>query len=92
MMVAVEPAPTPWSTGLLVSGFAAVFTIVAVVAFGSALATIHPLLAVGFNLVVVGGAAPTVWRWRHVPVWRWVVYGATAGVVSGWAALLLGAL
>ncbi len=90
-MIAAGTAPTPWSTGLLVSGFAAVFTLVAVVGFGSALTNIHPLLAVGFNLVVVGGAAPTVWRWRRVPVWRWVVYGATAGVVSGWAALLLGA-
>ncbi|RVW07595.1 DUF2537 domain-containing protein [Prescottella agglutinans] len=91
MSAAAAPAPTPWSTGLLVSGFAAVFTLVAVVAFGSALGNIHPLLAVGFNLVVVGGAAPTVWRWRNAPVWRWVVYGATAGVVSGWAALVFGA-
>ncbi|MCL2535605.1 MAG: DUF2537 domain-containing protein, partial [Nocardiaceae bacterium] len=57
-MTASGPKPTPWSTGLLVSGFAAVFTLVAVVGFGSALAGIHPLLAVGFNLVVVGGGAP----------------------------------
>lgn len=87
----VEPEVTPWVSGLLVSAFAAAFTLVGVVAFGSALATIHPLLAVGFNLVVVGGAAPTVWRWRYVPVWRWVVYGVTAGVVTGWAALIVGA-
>lgn len=84
--------PAPWCTGLLVSGFAALVTLVAVVAFGSALAHIHVLLAVGFNLVVVGGAAPTVWRWRHRPVWRWVVYGVGAGVVFGWAALFFGAL
>lgn len=91
MIAAADPASTPWSTGLLVSGFTAIFTVVAVVGFGSALANIHPLLALGFNLVVVGGAAPTVWRWRRAPVWRWVVYGATAGVVSGWVALLFGA-
>ncbi len=63
--------PTPWATGLLVSTFAAVVTLVAVVAFGVTLAHIHPLLTVGFNLVAVGGAAPTVWRWRNLPVWRW---------------------
>lgn len=91
-MPAAASEPTPWATGLLVGAFAAVFTLVGVVAFGSALATIHPLLAVGFNLVVVGGAAPTVWRWRHVAVWRWVVYGMAAGVISGWLALLFGAL
>ncbi|QCQ89906.1 DUF2537 domain-containing protein [Rhodococcus sp. SGAir0479] len=91
-MSTAPPEPTPWATGLLVGAFAAVFTLVAVVAFGSALAAIHPLLAVGFNLVVVGGAAPTVWRWRRVPVWRWVVYGVGAGVISGWLVLFSGAL
>ncbi|RVW00823.1 DUF2537 domain-containing protein [Rhodococcus xishaensis] len=85
-----EAEPPPWATGLLVSAFAAIFTLVGVVAFGVALAKIHPLIAVGFNLVVVGGAAPTLWRWRHVPVWRWVVYGVIVGVVFGWTALLLG--
>ncbi|PTR28700.1 uncharacterized protein DUF2537 [Rhodococcus sp. OK519] len=86
------PEPTPWATGLLVSVFVAVVTMVGVVAFGVTLAHIHPLLAVGFNLVAVGGAAPTVYRWRNLPVWRWVVYGVTAGVVSGWITLLFGAL
>ncbi|RVW06777.1 DUF2537 domain-containing protein [Rhodococcus spongiicola] len=86
-----EAEPTPWGTGLLVSAFAAIFTLVGVVAFGTALANIHPLLGAGFNLVVVGGAAPTLWRWRRAPVWRWVVYGVAVGVVSGWTALLVGA-
>lgn len=86
------PTPTPWATGLLVSAFSATVTLVAIVAFGTTLGHIHPLLAVGFNLVAVGGAAPTVWRWRTLPVWRWVVYGVVAGVVSGWTALLLGSL
>ena len=82
--------PTPWATGLLVSAFAAAVACVGVVAFGTALADIHPLLAIGFNLVAVGGAAPTVWRWRHVPVWRWAVYGAVVGIVFGWAAMIFG--
>ena len=29
---------------------------------------VHPLLAVGLNLVAVGGLAPTVWGWRTTPV------------------------
>ncbi|WP_305095135.1 DUF2537 domain-containing protein [Prescottella sp. R16] len=81
--------PTPWATGLLVGAFAALVTIVGVVAFGTALADIHPLLAIGFNIVAVGGAAPTVWRWRWIPVWRWVVYGVGAGVVLGWIGVVL---
>ncbi|CAM2932917.1 DUF2537 domain-containing protein [Prescottella defluvii] len=92
MTAAPASPPTPWGTGLLVSAFAALVTLVGVVAFGTSLAHIHVLLALGFNLVAVGGAAPTVWRWRHRPVWRWVVYGLAAGVVIGWAALLFGAL
>ncbi|QBJ97367.1 DUF2537 domain-containing protein [Rhodococcus sp. ABRD24] len=92
MTVGAGPEPAPWSTGLLVSAFAFVVTLVGVVAFGSALAGIHPVLAVGFNVVVVGGAAPTVWRWRRKQVWRWAVYGAAAGVLAGWLALLASAL
>ena len=92
MTATVGGERTPWATGLVVSAFAALVTLVGVVAFGTALAHIHPLLTVGFNLVVVGGAAPTVWRWRHIPVWRWVVYGVAAGVVSGWCGLLFAAL
>ncbi|WP_137723411.1 DUF2537 domain-containing protein [Prescottella subtropica] len=79
--------PTPWATGLLVTAFSALATVVGVVAFGSALTDIHPLLAIVFNLVAVGGAAPTVWRWRRVPVWRWAVYGVGAGVATGWIVL-----
>lgn len=84
--------PTPWATGLLVAAFAAAVVLAGIIGFGTALAAIHPLLAVGFNVVVVGGAAPTVWRWRHAPVWRWTVYGAGAGVVFGWTALILGSI
>ena len=65
---------------------------VAVYSFGAALAQVHPLLAVAVNLVAAGGAAPTAWRWRFAPVTRWVVGGGAAGVLLGWAILLLGAL
>ncbi|MBA8958872.1 hypothetical protein JOJ86_002163 [Rhodococcus percolatus] len=85
------PTGTPWSTGLLVAGFAAVVVAVAVMAFGSQLARINPALAVILELVVVAGVAPSVWRLRRASVWRWLVYGAAAGVVAGWTALLVGA-
>jgi hypothetical protein len=63
-----------------------------VYAFGAALADINPFLAVVINLVAIGGAAPSVWRWRTVPVVRWGVYGAAVGVVLGWLALLAAAV
>ncbi|WP_009478029.1 DUF2537 domain-containing protein [Rhodococcus sp. JVH1] len=86
-----QPTGTPWFTGLLVAGFAAVVVAVAIMAFGSQLARIHLALAVVLELVVVAGVAPSVWRLRRTPVWRWLVYGAAAGVVAGWTALLVGA-
>lgn len=73
------------------AGFAAVVVAVAVMAFGSQLARINPALAVILELVVVAGVAPSVWRLRWASVWRWLVYGAAAGVVAGWTALLVGA-
>lgn len=74
---------------MFVAAFVAVLTAVAVFAFGVALGRIQPVLAVCINLVAVGGAAPTVWRWRSVLVVRWVVYGLGAGVGLGWIALIL---
>lgn len=85
------PAETPWFTGLLVAAFAAAVVAVAIMAFGSQLARINPALAVVLELVVVAGVAPSVWRMRRTPVWRWLVYGAAAGVLAGWSALLVGA-
>ncbi|MGW0173011.1 DUF2537 domain-containing protein [Rhodococcus sp. NPDC003322] len=76
---------------LVVAGFSAVLVTVAVIACGAAMIAVHPLLALVVNVVVVAGVAPTVWQWRQVPVWRWVVYGAVAGVVAGWLALVFGA-
>lgn len=73
------------------AGFGALVVAVAVMAFGSQLARINPALAVFLELVVVAGVAPSVWRLRRAPVWRWLVYGAAAGVVAGWTALLVGA-
>lgn len=83
---------TPWGTGLTVAGFVAAVLASAIVVLGLGLTRVHPLLAIGLNMVAVGGLAPTVWGWRHRPVWRWFVLGAGVGVAVGWVALLAAAL
>jgi Protein of unknown function (DUF2537) len=79
---------TPWATGLTVSAFVAAVTGVAVVVLSLGLIRVHPLLAVGLNIVAAGGLAPTLWGWRRTPVLRWFVLGAGMGVVGGWLTLL----
>jgi hypothetical protein len=78
----------PWGTGLTVAGFVATVTGVAIVVLSLGLIRVHPLLAVGLNVVAVGGLAPTLWGWRRKPVLRWLVLGAGVGVAIAWVALL----
>ena len=85
---AVTDESTPWATGLTVAGFVAAVTAVAVVVLSLGLIRVHPMLAVGLNLVAAGGLAPTLWGWRHTPVLRWLVLGAGVGVAGAWLALL----
>ncbi len=80
--------PTPWATGLTVSGFVAAVTAVAIVVLSLGLVRVHPLLAVGLNIIAVGGLAPTLWGWRRTPVLRWFVFGAGVGVIAAWLTLL----
>jgi uncharacterized protein DUF2537 len=83
---------TPWATGLTVAGFVAAVTAVAVVVLSLGLIRVHPLLAVGLNVVAAGGLAPTLWGWRHKPVVRWLVLGGGVGVAAAWLALVAMAL
>lgn len=78
----------PWGTGLTVAGFVAALTGTAVVVLSLGLIRVHPLLAVGLNIVAVGGLAPTLWGWRQTPVLRWFVLGAGVGIAAAWLALL----
>ena len=78
----------PWATGLTGAGFVAAVTAVAVVVLSLGLIRVHPLLAVGLNVVAAGGLAPTLWGWRHTPVLRWFVLGAGVGVSGAWLTLL----
>jgi hypothetical protein len=91
---AVPPVrdPTPWAAGITVAVLVAFLATVAVYAFGSALGEVHPLLALLINVVAVGGAAPTAWRWRHTPVARWVLSGCMVGVALGWLGLIIAGL
>ena len=84
--------PTPWGTGLTVAAFVAAVTGASVVVLSLGVARVHPLLAVGLNVVAVGGLAPTVWGWRAVPVLRWFVLGGGVGVALAWLTLLAIAL
>jgi len=61
---------------------------VAVVVLSLGLIRVHPMLAVGLNVVAAGGLAPTLWGWRRTPVLRWFVLGAGVGVVGAWLTLL----
>jgi hypothetical protein len=78
----------PWATGLTVSAFVAAVTGIAVVVLSLGLIRVHPLLAVGLNVVAAGGLAPTLWGWRNTPVLRWFVLGAAVGVAGAWLTLL----
>jgi Protein of unknown function (DUF2537) len=60
----------------------------AVVVLSLGLIRVHPLLAVGLNIVAAGGLAPTLWGWRRAAVLRWFVLGATVGVTGAWVTLL----
>ena len=73
---------------MTVAAFVAAVLGAAIVVLGVGLLRVHPLLALGLNMVAVGGLAPTVWGWRHRPVWRWFVLGSGVGVAGGWLALL----
>lgn len=66
-------------TGIPVAVLTAVLVGTALSAFGLELTRVNVVLAIGINLVVVGGAAPTIARWRRTPLWRWPVYGAAVG-------------
>jgi hypothetical protein len=83
---------TPWAMGLTVAGFVAAATAVAVAVLSLGLIRVHPMLAVGLNVVAAGGLAPTLWGWRHTPVLRWLVLGAGVGVTGAWLALVAMAL
>lgn len=84
--------PTPWATGLTVTGVCAILVLIVVITLSLALGAASDWLALIANVVIALGLAPSVWLARRVPVWRWVAYGVVAGIVVAWIALLFTAL
>jgi hypothetical protein len=84
--------PTPWSTGLAVAAFAAVFVTMGDVVLSRAFADAFGLLWVPANLLVGVGLAPSLYLLRNVPFWRWPAMGTAAGLVIAWVVLLFGLL
>ncbi|ONI78990.1 hypothetical protein ALI144C_28280 [Actinosynnema sp. ALI-1.44] len=83
-----QPEPTPWLTGLTVSALLAVVTLSAVLTLAITLSDTSALLALGANVVVTAGLAPSIWLARRVLIWRWVALGVAAGLALGWVAMV----
>jgi hypothetical protein len=93
--MAAEPAvsqapaePTPWLTGITVSVMVALVTVAAVLTLAVTLSETGWVLALGANIVVTAGLAPSVWLARRVLVWRWVALGVASGLALGWIGLI----
>ncbi|HEY3606905.1 MAG TPA: DUF2537 domain-containing protein, partial [Pseudonocardiaceae bacterium] len=81
-----DAEPTPWATGLTVTGFSAAVVLIVVVALSLALGAASDWLALIANVVIALGLAPSVWLARRTPIWRWVAYGVVGGIVVAWIA------
>ena len=73
---------------MTVAAIVAAVTGVAVVVLSLGLIRVHPLLAVGLNIVAASGLAPTLWGWRRTAVLRWLVLGVGVGVTVAWLTLI----
>lgn len=89
LLASEPPGPTPWSTGLPLTLFFGVFVAMADIVLSRAFGEALGLLWLPANLLVGLGLAPSLWLVRHTPVWRWVGFGATAGLAAAWVVLLL---
>jgi hypothetical protein len=82
--------PTPWLTGLTVSGFIAAVVVVAMLALASTLAReTNAWLALVASVVVTAGIAPSLWLIRRTPILRWAAYGAAGGLLIAWVGVLV---
>ncbi|MGH3420570.1 MAG: DUF2537 domain-containing protein [Streptosporangiaceae bacterium] len=84
--------PTPWATGLTVSAVAAAIVGVALLSLSQDLASNGVGVVVLANGLVAAGLSPSLWLGRTTAIWRWVAYGAAAGIIATWIALLLSLL
>ncbi|MDF2978456.1 MAG: putative rane protein [Actinomycetospora sp.] len=84
---AAAAEPTPWGTGLVLAVLVAGLVLLANLALATPLITGLGVLGLVVDVAVVAGLVPALWLNRHVPTWRWAVYGTFAG--TGVALLFL---
>ena len=84
---AAAAEPTPWGSGLVLAVLVAGLVLLANLALAAPLVTGLGPLGLLVDAAVVAGLAPALWLNRHVPTWRWAVYGTFAG--TGVALLFL---
>lgn len=80
--------PMPWGPGLAIATFTGFLVASAVYVLCSGLSS-RPLVAIGVNVLVVGGLCPALWLSRGLPVLRWIAGGAAAGVLAAWFSVLI---
>lgn len=71
--------PTPWGTGLTFAALVAGLVLLANLALAAPLITGLGAFGLLVDVAVVAGLTPALWLNRHVPTWRWAVYGTFAG-------------
>lgn len=76
---AVAAEPTPWGVGLTLSVLVAGLVLLANLALAAPLITGLGVIGLLVDAAVVAGLVPALWLNRHVPTWRWAVYGTFAG-------------
>jgi hypothetical protein len=76
---------TPWAPGIALGAFMLVLVASAIFVLTAGVSD-TPWLAVVLNVLVAGGIGPQLWLARHLPVLRFVAWGAALGVLAGWLA------
>lgn len=71
--------PTPWGVGLLLVALVAGVVLLANLALAAPLVTGLGVIGLAVDAAVVAGLVPALWLNRHVPTWRWAVYGTFLG-------------
>ncbi|MDD7932109.1 DUF2537 domain-containing protein [Actinomycetospora straminea] len=77
--VTAAAEPTPWGVGLTLAVLVAGVVLLANLALAAPLITGLGPLGLLVDAAVVAGLVPALWLNRHVPTWRWAVYGTFAG-------------
>lgn len=71
--------PTPWGVGLLLVALVAGVVLLANLALAAPLVAGLGVIGLAVDAAVVAGLVPALWLNRHVPTWRWAVYGTFVG-------------